>query len=864
MRKCFIVMIMIFVGVGSVWSAEPWPVLKHYDREHIARIAMPLGGIGTGTVSIGGRGDLRDWSIMNRPGVGFEPHGNYQRAPFFALYVMGDSGKAIVRAIEGPLDLSLYEGRSGSSSSNHGLPRFRECTFDVAYPLAQVNLSDAEVPVRVRIKAFNPLIPTDANASGIPLAVLKYELMNTTNEAMSVSVCGSLMNFIGMDGWERRRDWSGDFLPAGGSKNRNSFRKSPDAQGIFMHTEGVDKKAATWGTIGLATLAKEGVTYRTNWARGGWGSSSLEFWDDLSDDGNLKNPGPFNEDTPWASVCVSTELAGRQTKEIVFLITWHFPNRYTWTPKGDDSDIIGNYYATQYKDAWDVIEKTLPELDKLETDTVEFVRAFCESDLPDVVKEAALFNVSTLRTQTCFRQADGLFFGWEGTHDCGGCCHGSCTHVWNYEQTTAFLFGELAMKMREVEFKYATGENGLMSFRVNLPVERAQQFGKAAADGQMGCIMKMYRDWQLSGDDEKLKGLWPNVKKALSFCWIKGGWDADVDGVMEGCQHNTMDVEYYGPNPQMGIWYLGALRAGEEMAKHVGDDSFAKKCQRLFENGSEWLDDNLFNGEYYEHKIVPPKSAEDVAPSLRVGMGSEGLAKPDYQLGKGCLVDQLVGQYTAHVCGLGYLTKAENVRTTLKSIMKYNYQDSLYSHFNSQRSYALGDESALLMASYPKERPKTPFPYFTEVMTGFEYAAAVGMLFEGQTENGLKCIKNIRDRYDGYKRNPFDEAECGHNYARAMAAWSSVLALTGFNYSAVEDSMSFLPREGKFFWSNGYSYGTVIQKFSSGSANIELNIIRGTLELKTFSLKGFGQEAFAPAATIETGKSISFKVEKED
>jgi uncharacterized protein (DUF608 family) len=343
MKKVFSVIIMILVITGSVRPEQPWPILKHYDQQHIARIAMPLGGIGTGTVSLGGRGDLRDWSIMNRPGVGFEPHGSFQRAPFFAIYVKGNTGEPIVRAIEGPLDLSLYEGRSGSMSSNHGLPRFTECTFDVAYPLAQVNLSDADVPVKVRIKAFNPLVPTDADASGIPIAVLKYELTNTTSNSLSVSVCGSLMNFIGMDGWEKRRDWSGDFLPTGGSKNRNEFRKIAGAQGIFMHTEGVDKKAETWGTMGLSTLAQESVTYRTNWARGGWGSSSLEFWDDISDDGKLENPGPFNEDRPWGSVCVNTELAAKQTKEIVFLITWHFPNRRTWTPTGDDSDIIGNY-----------------------------------------------------------------------------------------------------------------------------------------------------------------------------------------------------------------------------------------------------------------------------------------------------------------------------------------------------------------------------------------------------------------------------------------------------------------------------------------------------------------------------------------
>ncbi len=168
-----------------------------------------------------------------------------------------------------------------------------------------------------------------------------------------------------------------------------------------------------------------------------------------------------------------------------------------------------------------------------------------------------------------------------------------------------------------------------------------------------------------------------------------------------------------------------------------------------------------------------------------------------------------MGQYVAHICGLGYLVDPGHVTSTLNSIMKYNYRENLKDHFNCFRSYALGNEAALLMASYPKSRPVNPFPYFTEVMTGFEYTAAIGMLYEGLEEEGLRCIQNIRDRYDGFKRNPFDEAECGHHYGRAMASWSAVLALTGFHYSAVNKSMAFNAAEGKHFWSNGYQYGTV-------------------------------------------------------
>jgi hypothetical protein len=332
---------------------------------------------------------------------------------------------------------------------------------------------------------------------------------------------------------------------------------------------------------------------------------------------------------------------------------------------------------------------------------------------------------------------------------------------------------------------------------------------------------------------------------------------------MEGCQHNTMDVEYYGPNPQMGLWYLGALKAAEKMAARVGDKAFAKTCRMLFDNGSRWIDAELFNGRYYIHKIVPPLDKAHIAPSLLVGMGSTDFKNPDYQLGNGCLVDQLVGQLLAHVCGLGYLVKPENVRTTLGSILKYNHRASLADHFNCMRSFALGGESALLMASYPDGRPANPFPYFTEVMTGFEYTAAVGMLYEGLTEDGLKCIADVRDRYDGLKRNPYDEAECGHHYGRAMISWAAVLALTGFRYSGVDESLELAPKEGTAFWSNGYAYGIVKQVPGEGKTSVTFSVISGEVPFRTFVLKGFGKKDFPGANRVRAGETLTFVLNRD-
>ena len=841
-RCAFLALFFIASAAFAGKSDRPWPIIKHYDQKHLSQIALPIGGIGTGTISLGGRGDWKDWEIVNRPAKGFNPG-----SPFFAIRVKPAGGSTKVRALQGPVAEHLYAGAFGvKDATNPALPCFRNCSFDASYPFGIVNLSDPDMPVRARIKAFNPLVPTDADASGIPIVAVTYEVTNLTSVNIDVSVCGTMENFIGNDGVKNVS-----------SNNRNEFRNGNGFRGIFMSSDSVRQDDERWGTMALTTTANSGVTYRTAWLNAGWGTSILDFWDDLSDDGQLTNRAP-GVNTPKASLASRASIPPRGTKEFTFFITWHFPNRYAWSPTR-----IGNYYTTRYKDAWDVIDKTLPDLARLEDETVRFVESLNKSDIPPVVKESALFNVSTLRTQTCFRSEDGRFFAWEGCGDKDGCCFGTCTHVWNYEQAVAFLFGPIAKSMRAVEFGKETDDAGLMSFRVKLPLDSAA-WGKAAADGQMGCIMKVYRDWQLSGDNAMLTTLWPNVRKAVEFCWIKGGWDANKDGVREGCQHNTMDVEYYGPNPQMGIWYLGALKAAEQMALFVHDDEFAATCRTLFAHGSRWIDSVLFNGEYYIHKVMPPGDKSNIAPSLLVGMGSSDYNNPDYQLANGCLVDQLIGQMMAHVCGLGYLTDPHHVKTTLSSIMKYNYRKSLNDHFNCLRTFALGDEAALLMASYPKDRPANPFPYFTEVMTGFEYTAAIGMLYDGMSDNGLTCITSLRNRYDGLKRNPYDEAECGHHYGRAMISWAEILALTGFHYSAVNQDMAFTAKDGNYFWSNGYAYGMVKVKRSGSKKSVTLTSLKGHASFKTFILNGYGKKLFDSAVNLEPGRELVFDVSAND
>lgn len=802
------------------WVPAEWPVMTHYDSNHLQAVALPLGGIGTGVVSLGGRGDLRDWEIMNVPAKGFNSGAASRNAPFFAIYTKDQAGQTTTTMLAGPLNYSEYDNAFGTPTANFGLPRFDNASFDAAYPFGQVNLSDDDIPVAVTIKAFNPLVPTDADKSGMPVAILSYQVKNLTESPLEVSVSGSLRNFIGRDGVKNA-------ISKPSKPNINTYRSQNGLSGIYFTSQSVPQDHQAWGTMALTTpdVPTADISYRTSSKKDKWSQAILSFWDDFSADGVLSDMEHSGEPDPMASLAVRKSVAPGATETFTFYLTWSFPNRIAWSDR-----IEGNYYTIEYNDAWSAAEKIVPQIPALEEETLRFVNALSSTTYPEVVKEAALYNLSVLRSQTVFRIPDGHLMGWEGTGDHKGSCWGSCTHVWNYELATPYLFGDLARTMRDVEFNYAMREdNGCINFRAALPLSKAAERKLPAADGQMGCIMKVYREWQLCGDDEWLESYWPQVKKALGFAWVTRGWDGNQDGVMEGSQHNTMDVNYIGPNPQMQFWYFGALRAAEEMALAMKDKQFASKCRSLFEQGSAWTDANLFNGEYYEHKITSPKTFEFL------DMDDPNVEIPDYQLGRGCLVDQLVGQYMSHICGLGYLGDPQKMKTTLESVMKYNFVEGVGKSFTNTRAFAMGDESALLMASWPHGRLEVPFPYFRECMTGFEYCAAVGMIYEGNVDDALKCINAIRDRYDGAKRNPFNEQECGWHYARSMASWSAILALSGYQYSGVDKTMTFTSQPGCYFWSNGYAYG--LCEISENSVRLE--VLKGSLDLKSLTLQGY-------------------------
>lgn len=828
---------------------------RRFHGRQLRMISFPLGGVAAGSLGLGGRGQLVNWEIFNRPNTGFRPP-----YAFPAIWAQAGSGKAVARVLESRM-LPPYEGQDGLGSNNvPGLSRLESATFIGEYPLAHIDFEDRSLPVKVELDAFSPFIPHEPDDSGLPVAILRYRVTNPGAVAARVGIAFSIENPV-----NTKEDNDNARLKSDAGR-RNEYRAADGITGLVMSNPGLAADDPMAGEFVLAASVDEGaeVSHWEGWPAGRWWNAPLHFWDQFAKTGELgAQPDPHNM---VGALCLKRTIAAGKTASFEFLLSWRFANRTPdwigWeSPKGEGKTVIGNAYAARFKSAWDAVSYTMGHLQELEASTRMFTNAMRDSTLPAAVKEAASANLSTLATTTCFRTADGEFHAWEGSDDAGGCCFGNCTHVWNYETATAFLFPSFARSLRRSAFGYSMDDEGAIHFRQLLPEGKGRS-GYAAADGQMGQIIHAWLDWKISGDDALLKSTWPRAKKALEFAWVAGGWDANRDGVMEGVQHNTYDVEFYGPNPLCGIYYLGALRAGEEMARAFGDAASAGIYAQLFEQGSKWIDANLFNGEFYVQKVRGFRK-DEIATNLRSDMGAENTESPEYQVGGGCLADQLIGQYLAEVGGMGPLVSPDNIRRTLRSIYKYNYKPTLGSHDNVERTYALNEEAAVVVCDYGNaERPHIPFPYYAEAWTGQEYLVAALMMNWGMVKEGVECVENVRARFDGEKRNPWDEPECGHHYARAMSSWSTVVALSGFLYdgaAAAVIAAPKMPRENfECFWATGTGWGTFSLRMQAGRTVFAIKVLKGTLACRSCEIAATGN-----AASVESaGRLVQNKVER--
>lgn len=821
---------------------------RTYRGKNLIQIAMPIGGIGAGCICLNGYGGLQDFSIRHAPATSAMPDRHQPQDAGFAILHLPDLNKT--RLVEGPFPIEKMfnfglKSQGYNGGGFEGLIRFRDCSFTGEYPFGVVQLADPDLPVAVTLTGFNPFIPLDDVNSGIPCVLLEYQLHNTSDQPVPYQFSYHLSHLARKGAETSVRS---DVLPN---------------LGVYFWNEAPADSAA-FGSAALGIVSGDPVI-KGRWLRGGWFDAISALWREVST-GNFEPTEGLNANEKAArdggSVMVTGQLAPGERVTYPVVVAWYFPNMVAEAMGGSDLTeplIWHPFYSKQWANAGDVLRYVQQHYNDLRARTQAFHDALFASTLPAYVLDAVSANLGILKSPTILRHESGDLWGWEGCFCDSGCCPGSCTHVWNYAQAIPHLFPALERTLRQRELEESMDERGHVNFRAAPPGMPTSHNFHAAADGQLGGIMKVYREWQISGDRAWLERMYPLVKRSLDFCIEQ--WDPRHTGLIEEPHHNTYDIEFWGPEGLCSSFYLGALAAFAALAKDNHQPEAAQYYEELAQKGAAAIESRCFNGAYYQQEIMVsglrdeqtlhiPKDDKETARLIL----SEG---PKYQIGSGCLSDGVFGAWLANLCGVQSPQNRASIRQHLRAVFQNNFKSDLSRHANPQRpGYALGSEPGLLLCSWPQgEKPTLPFVYSDEVWTGIEYHVASHLISEDMVSEGLAIVEALRSRFDGRARNPWNEYECGSYYARAMASYGLLIALSGFSYSAVAHTLTLAPRlqtePFTCFFSTATAWGTV----TLNQETIEVQVIEGELRVETLRLS-HGDEVITrhPGVTIRAGE----------
>lgn len=771
-------------------------------------VAMPLGGIGTGNVAICADGSLRQWQLHN-----LGNHLGTLPGSFFAIRATRiEPPHDVIRILQGPPGESTHTPLVNDDEvprwqreaiARHGGVARTE--FAGTYPFATVRYLDDDLPVEVSLEAFTPMVPLDAGRSSIPAALFTFRVSNVDVCPIHGNLGATLQNAVGWNGYSPIDGVRG----AGYGGNTNRLRRSLGWTALILENHTLAPEDPGAGQLVLAAdddrapalvqwrTVEEFMTFLGTRALGS-GRGRVVPGTRMADPQRQVPPlyaGSSPPGSTWnAGLAVPFALEPGEARVIRLAICWAFPNRYVnfeqfgpdrpqW---GQSRFWLGNHYTTRYEDAQAVLEHVITDFAALRAESASWPGTLAESTLDDKAVLHLAAQLSLPRSPTCFRGADGRFYGFEGvlgastvmwSGEFGGSCPLNCTHVWNYEQVLARAFPELERDMRATEFEVMQAPEGYIPHRLIAPTYLRQLWGEfvggpgePALDGMLGAVLKTYREYRGGAGLDWLLRYWPRVKLLLSY--VESRWDPSGSGVLTGIQPSTHDIDLCGLNTFMGTLWLAALRAAERMALLAGDPQAAQEYSAKFDLASARYDQELFNGEYYGQKLLPGD-------------------RDEFQWVDGCLSDQLIGQWWAHQLDLGYLLPAEHVRSALASVVRYNFRKDFRDFGHPYRVFADGDDAGLVMCSWPLGgRPAVPTRYADEVWTGSEYQVAAHCFWEGMQAEGWQLLSALWDRYDGRRRNPYNEIECGDHYARAMAGWSTLDALAGLRHDAVAGSLA--------------------------------------------------------------------------
>jgi uncharacterized protein (DUF608 family) len=508
----------LMVNKGAIHMAYS----RQYSGKNLDYVAFPLGGFGAGMFCVEGTGSFSAFSLRHEPNVYLEP------VVMSAISIKGLNNKSVARVIEGQVprykvfggsstslqgkhDVQYITKANGLTGKTYGLPRFREAKFSSKFPFANIDFVDEKIPLMVSLEAWSPFTPPHEDDSSLPCAFLEYKFENKTDEIITAVYYFAAMNFMDI-----------------GAENANVCRRN----GGFIFSQ-PDVKGKPWyrGDFSIHTN-DENVKINTALFRGGWFDGLTMLWNDIEAGvtENKEYTDNYSEHSPGACLSMQFTLLPGETKKIMLKCAWYVPDSHLRFGAEIESqgcccradqpslNFYKPWYSGRFSSIYEIADYVDMNTDRLYGESRLFSETFYSSSLPQVILEAVGSNLSILKSPTILRQTDGRLWCWEGCCDSAGCCAGSCTHVWNYAFALCFLFPSLERGMRQTEFCDCENEDGHQQFRASLPIRPSGHDFHAAADGQLGGIIKIYRDFIQYGDLNWLKELWPQIKKSMDYC----------------------------------------------------------------------------------------------------------------------------------------------------------------------------------------------------------------------------------------------------------------------------------------------------------------------------------------------------------
>lgn len=796
-----------------------------FSGNQLKYIGLPIGGMNTGQVYLGGDGQLWYWDIFNIQRI--EPGGPGDK---FYINPMTqdkkfDQGFAVrIKKLLPSTITPIVKPLNSKGFSN--------ITFRGEYPFGKITYKDPDFPVSVKLNAYSPFIPTDHESSDFPAVVMEYTLTNNSESDVSVELFGWLQNMA---------NYKSSAITQG--KHQNSIQKYGSSLQLFLDSDvtSESKDLPDYGNMSLTLLNGDNAWASPNTP------SDIDY--NLTE---VKSSESGRAELPLGNTLTGVigkevQLKSGESKTLTFILSWYFPNVHRKESGFHDlknRENLRHYYSKKFSSSADVAKTIAADPKKYLATTKMWNKTWYDSSLPDWFLDRTFINTSTLATTSCYRLDDltddpdneDRFYTMEGVY----LGNGTCTHVFHYEQALGRVFPGLARQLRtQIDYGLSFTKEGIIKYRAELSDIGDHDGRGYAVDGHAGTILRAYREHTTAPNSDYLKTYWPKIKKSLEYMIAH---DAEksvkADGILEGIQYNTLDKMWYGKNAWISSMYNAALQAGAAMAKELGDKKFANKCEAISEMGKSNMTGQLFDGEYFIN-IPDPKNTEN--PNTNIG----------------CHIDQVLGQAWAMQVGLPRVLPKKETISALKSIYKYNFQKDVGKYLDTAtiknvRFYALPGEAGTIMCTFPKggaskakgtkasEWDNLVVGYFSESMTGFTYQAAAHMIAEGLVEEGMTLIKAIHDRYAPIKRNPYNEIEYGNHYTRAMSSYGAFIAASGFTLNEPNGKIGFAPKitpeafKSAFITGNSWGTFTQIRNDSHQENSIVLNY--GNIHLKNIDL----------------------------